>query len=315
MEVSSHALHQQRTAGIHFSVAAFTNLSSEHRDYHLRMKDYRDAKGLLFSRLDADAWAVLNRDDRASKAYARGRGAKDLWYGLRSKADVTAEDIVLSLSGARFTLRTPRGRVKVHTHLLGGHNVQNCLTAAAVAEALDIPLATIAAGIEALKAVRGRLETVPSSRPFRVLVDYAHKTDALYNALSTVRELVKGSGRLLVVFGCGGDRDRFKRPEMAKVAERLADRVIVTSDNPRSEEPQAIADEIVKGFSSPGAATVELDRRAAIALAIREARPGDVVVIAGKGHETYQIAKGVTRPFDDVAVASEILAAENAEVA
>ena len=308
MEVSSHALHQQRTAGIHFSVAAFTNLSSEHRDYHLRMKDYRDAKGLLFSRLDADAWAVLNRDDRASKAYARGRGAKDLWYGLRSKADVTAEDIVLSLSGARFTLRTPRGRVKVHTHLLGGHNVQNCLTAAAVAEVLAIPMESIAAGIEALAKVSGRLEAVPSEKPFTVLVDYAHKTEALRHALAAVADLIQGDARLIVVFGCGGDRDRTKRPKMAEVAEKLADRIIVTNDNPRSEKPEDIAARICKGFLSRRKVTVELDRRAAIAMAISMARPGDAVVIAGKGHEDYQIVGQTKRHFDDRETAAEILA-------
>jgi UDP-N-acetylmuramoyl-L-alanyl-D-glutamate--2,6-diaminopimelate ligase len=307
MEVSSHALHQQRTAGIHFSVAAFTNLSSEHRDYHRTMKDYRDAKGLLFSRLGADAWAVLNKDDRASKAYTRGRGAKDLWYGLRSKADVTAEDIQFSLSGARFTLRTPRGRVKVRTHLLGRHNVQNCLTAAAVAEALAVPMEAIAAGIEALAMVRGRLEAVPSEKPFAVLVDYAHKTEALRHALATVADLLQGDARLIVVFGCGGDRDRTKRPKMAEVAEKLADRIIVTNDNPRTEKPETIAAQILKGFVSRRKVTVELDRRAAIAMAISMARPGDAVVIAGKGHEDYQIIGGTKRHFDDRETAAEIL--------
>jgi len=315
MEVSSHALHQRRIAGIHFAVAAFTNLSSEHMDYHATMEEYRKAKGLLFQALDPQAWAVLNRDDAASVFFARGPGARDLWYGLRNRADVTAEDIRPSLAGTRFMLVTPRGRVEAFTPLLGPHNVLNCLTAAAVAEALAIPLETIAAGIEATRTVRGRLEAVPSDKPFTVLVDYAHKTDALRHALSTVADLLpdgpersRGDGaRLIVVFGCGGDRDRIKRPAMAEVAERLADRIIVTTDNPRSERPEAIADEILKGFYSRRKVTVELDRRAAIALAIRQARAGDVVVIAGKGHETYQIIGDVTRPFDDREVAAEIL--------
>ncbi|MBM4018677.1 MAG: UDP-N-acetylmuramoyl-L-alanyl-D-glutamate--2,6-diaminopimelate ligase [Planctomycetes bacterium] len=308
MEVSSHALHQRRTAGIRFAVAAFTNLSSEHRDYHRTMKDYREAKGLLFRSLEPGAWAVLNRDDRASRAYARGPAARDLWYGLTGKADVTAEDIQPSLAGSRFTLITPRGRAQVRTHLLGRHNVMNCLAAAGVAEALAIPLETIAAGIEALPSVRGRLEVVPSDKPFAVLVDYAHKTEALRQALSAVADLLEGDARLIVVFGCGGDRDRTKRPRMAAVAERLADRIIVTSDNPRSERPEDIAAQICKGFLSRRRVTVELDRRKAIAAAIALARPGDVIVIAGKGHEDYQITGQTKRHFDDRETAAEILA-------
>jgi UDP-N-acetylmuramoyl-L-alanyl-D-glutamate--2,6-diaminopimelate ligase len=308
MEVSSHALHQQRTAGIHFSVAAFTNLSSEHRDYHRTMKDYREAKGLLFKGLDADAWAVFNKDDPAGRSYARGRGAKDLWFGLRSKADVTAEDIQPSLAGTRFTIRTLRGRIKVRTHLLGRHNVLNCLTAAAAAEALAIPMEMIAAGIDALATVRGRLEAVPAEKPFKVLVDYAHKTEALRHALTTVADLLEGDARLIAVFGCGGDRDRTKRPKMAEVAEKLADRIIVTNDNPRTEKPEDIAAQVCKGFLSRRKVTVELDRRTAIARAIAMARPGDVVVIAGKGHEDYQIVGQAKRHFDDREVAAEILA-------
>jgi UDP-N-acetylmuramoyl-L-alanyl-D-glutamate--2,6-diaminopimelate ligase len=307
MEVSSHALDQRRTAGIRFSVAAFTNLSPEHRDYHLTMDDYRAAKGRLFEMLDPQAAAVLNADDPVSAYYKQVTHARVLWYGLKGGVDVTAEDVRLSLSGTRFMLVTPRGRAEARTALLGLHNVQNCLAAAAVGEALGLPLEKIVAGIAALPMVRGRLEAVPGDRPFTVLVDYAHKTDALEHCLGTVHDLVHGHGRLIAVFGCGGNRDRKKRPDMAKVAERLADRVIVTSDNPRNEEPQAIAAEIVAGFSSMQKVTVELDRRAAIALAISEARPGDAVVIAGKGHETYQQIGDVKRPFDDREVAAEIL--------
>jgi UDP-N-acetylmuramoyl-L-alanyl-D-glutamate--2,6-diaminopimelate ligase len=308
MEVSSHALHQRRTAGIRFGVAVFTNLSSEHRDYHPTMKEYRAAKGLLFAGLEPDAWAVLNRDDRASKSFARGKGARDLWYGLAKKADVMAEDIQLSLSDSRFTLVAPRGRVRVRTHLLGRHNVMNCLAAAAAAETLGVPLEAVAAGIEDLGAVRGRLEAVPSDKPFTVLVDYAHKTEAMRNALSTVADLLAADARLIVVFGCGGDRDRQKRPKMAAVAEALADRIIVTNDNPRSEKPEDIAARICKGFLSRRKVTVELDRRNAIALAVSMARPGDAIVIAGKGHEDYQILGPTKRHFDDREVAAEILA-------
>jgi UDP-N-acetylmuramoyl-L-alanyl-D-glutamate--2,6-diaminopimelate ligase len=299
-------LDQHRTAGIRFAVAAFTNLSPEHRDYHPTMEHYRAAKARLFETLEPQATAVLNADDPTSDYFAPRTRASILKYGLHG-ADVTAEDVRLGLTGTDFVLVTPRGRAKMHTGLLGMHNVQNCLTAAGIGEALGLPLETIAAGIAALPAVRGRLEAVPGDRPFAVLVDYAHKTDALEHCLGTVHDLIRGQGRLIAVFGCGGNRDREKRPDMARVAERLADRVIVTSDNPRHEEPGAIAAEIVAGFASMKKVTVELDRRAAIAMALAEARPGDAVVIAGKGHETYQIIGDVKRPFDDRQVAAEIL--------
>ncbi len=307
MEVSSHALHQRRTAGIAFDVGAFTNLSPEHLDYHEDMISYREAKGRLFAGLSPEAHAVLNADEETSRAFAEVSPAPVLWYGLGGAADVTAENVRSGTDGSRFTLVTPRGRATVRTRLLGMHNVCNCLTAAAMAEALGLPTEAVAAGLEAVETVRGRLEPVPTTLPFSVLVDYAHKTDALEHALATVRDLVHGQGRLVLVFGCGGDRDRQKRPAMAGVAERLADRIVVTNDNPRSEDPRAIADEVLAGFADPDRVTVELDRREAIARALGEARPGDVVIIAGKGHETYQIIADVTRPFDDREVAAEVL--------
>jgi UDP-N-acetylmuramoyl-L-alanyl-D-glutamate--2,6-diaminopimelate ligase len=307
MEVSSHALHQKRTVGINFRVGAFTNLTPEHLDYHKDMVSYREAKGILFAGLAADATAVLNTDDEASRSFADATRARVLWYGFTPQADVTAADIRADVRGSTFTLVTPRGKARVRTPLLGQHNIANCLTAAAIGEAIEVPLGEIVGGIEALLTVRGRLEPVPTPLPFAVLVDYAHKTDALRHALGTVRELVKGQGRLIVVFGCGGDRDRFKRPAMAKVSEELADRIFVTSDNPRTEKPEAIVAEIVGGFASMDKVTVDLDRRAAIGLALGEARTGDVVIIAGKGHETYQIIGDVTRPFDDREVAGEVL--------
>jgi UDP-N-acetylmuramoyl-L-alanyl-D-glutamate--2,6-diaminopimelate ligase len=308
MEVSSHALHQKRTLGIDFRVGAFTNLTPEHLDYHKDMISYREAKGILFAGLAPDATAVLNTDDPASRAFAEATAARVLWYGMdAARADVTAEAVEADVRGSAFTLRTPRGKVRVRMPLLGLHNVANALTAAAIGEALAVPLEEIVAGIESVTTVRGRLEPVPTRRPFAVLVDYAHKTDALRHALGTVRDLVRGQGRLIVVFGCGGNRDRFKRPAMAGVAEDLADRIFVTSDNPRNERPEDIVAEIVGGFRAMDKVTVELDRRTAIGLALGEARPGDVVIIAGKGHETYQIIGDVTRPFDDREVASEVL--------
>ena len=307
MEVSSHALDQRRVAGIALDVGAFTNLTPEHQDYHKDMPSYRQAKGRLFAGLSAEAWAVLNADDEASPLFAEATPARVLWYGLDRPADVRAEDLATSLEGSRFTLLLPRGRAPVHTALLGKHNVRNCLTAAAIAEALAVPIEATLAGLEAVTTVRGRLDPVPTDRPFTVLVDYAHTADALENALEAVRGL--SPRRLILVFGCGGERDRKKRPEMARVAERLADRIVVTSDNPRSEDPRAIAEEILKGFSSAGAARVELDRRRAIELAIREAAEGDAVLIAGKGHETYQESREGVIPFDDREVAREILEA------
>jgi UDP-N-acetylmuramoyl-L-alanyl-D-glutamate--2,6-diaminopimelate ligase len=311
MEVSSHALDQRRTAGLHFNVAAFTNLSKEHQDYHPTMEHYRDAKGLLFSGLEPGAAAVLNADEKHTPYYRSivPRGVRLLTYGLDNPADVRAENIRADVRGSTYVLVTPRGRAEVRSPLLGLHNIANQLTAAGMAEALTIPIETIVRGLEAVRVVPGRLEPVPTDLPFAVLVDYAHKTDALEHALSTVKDLVTGRGRLLVVFGCGGNRDQKKRPAMAAVAEHYADRVFVTNDNPRNEQPQAIADAILAGFASLAKVTVELDRRAAIGLALAEARPGDVVVIAGKGHEPYQIIGDVTRPFDDREVAADILRA------
>ncbi len=309
MEVSSHALDQRRTAGIAFDVAALTNLTPEHLDYHKDLPGYRAAKARLFAGLGPEAWAVLNADDDEVTAF-RAASATDrvLLYGLERPADVHAEAVEATIAGSRFRLVTPRGKIEARTPLLGRHNVMNALAAAAIGVALEIEPEAIARGIASVGRVRGRLERVPTERPITVLVDYAHTADALRKALETVGE-VAGEGRILVAFGCGGDRDRSKRPAMAREAERGADRVIVTSDNPRSEDPAAIADEVMAGFRDPAAVLVELDRRAAIARTVSEARPGDVVLIAGKGHETYQETREGTIDFDDREVAREILEA------
>ena len=307
MEVSSHALHQQRTAGLRFKAGALTNLTPEHLDYHKTMRNYARAKRILFEGLAPDAVAVAGADAAWARTIVRGTRARQLWFGIRRAADVRAENVGSDVRGSRFTLATPRGRIGVYTELPGTYNIYNCLAAAAVAEGLDMPLEAIAQGIEDVKTIRGRLEPVPTGLPLTVLVDYAHKTEALKQVLSTVRKLVTKPGRLMVVFGCGGNRDRGKRPAMAKVAQRLADRVFVTSDNPRNEKPDEIIKEIVSGFTSMKKVTVEADRRAAIGLALRQARAGDVVIIAGKGHETYQITGDVKRPFDDGRIAAEVL--------
>ena len=297
MEVSSHALDQHRVGGVRFAAAAFTNLTQDHLDYHGDMEAYFAAKALLF---DGRCPTAANADD----PYGR-RLPADLRFAIDADdAEVRAVDVVLGADGTRFGLRTPWGDVAVATRLVGRFNVENALAAAASAGLAGVPLEAIAAGLGDLSGVPGRLEVVSAGLPFAVIVDYAHTADALDNVLRAVRPLARG--RVTCVFGCGGDRDRGKRPAMARAACALADRVIVTTDNPRSEDPLAIIAEIAVG-AGPNA-EVEPDRRAAIARAIADAGPGDVVLIAGKGHEQGQEAHGVVTPFDDRAVAREVLA-------
>jgi UDP-N-acetylmuramoyl-L-alanyl-D-glutamate--2,6-diaminopimelate ligase len=240
---------------------------------------------------------------------AKATRASVLWYGLSPLADVRGRIDRIDASGTAFDLIHGERKVPVFTPLIGRHNVYNCLAAAAACRALGIDLPAIAEGVAALNYVPGRLERVPGEAPFQVFVDYAHTDDALDKALSAMRPITKG--RIIVVFGCGGDRDRTKRPRMARVAEKQAERVVVTSDNPRSEEPTAIIREIVAGLSEDGLkrTVVEPDRREAIRIAIGQAQEGDVVLIAGKGHEKYQIVGKERRHFDDVEVAGEMLAA------
>lgn len=308
MEVSSHALDQRRTAGLDFAAAAFTNLSGEHLDYHRTMDEYLLAKRRLFESLAGSAVAVLNRDDHASEAVAAATPARLLWYGLNSAADLNARIERIGASGTAFRLSCGGQSVAVDSRLLGRHNVANCLAAAGACLALGVELPVIGRALSEPIHVPGRLQRVPSAAPFEVLVDYAHTDDALDNALAAVRPLT--SGRLIVMFGCGGDRDRTKRPRMAKVAAARADAVIVTSDNPRTEPPLKIIDDIVAGFGEADQAkvTVEPDRRLAIERAIEAAEAGDVVVLAGKGHEDYQVIGKTKHHFDDAEVAAAALA-------
>ena len=297
MEVSSHALDQQRVAGVRFAAAAFTNLTQDHLDYHADMDAYFAAKALLF---DGRCPTTANADD----AYGR-RLPADLRFGLTAPdAGVRAEDVRYGAHGTTFHLRTPWGDATVATRLVGRFNVENALAAASSAGLAGVPLAAVVAGLEGLAGVPGRLEVVSGDRPFAVIVDYAHTADALENVLRALRPLA--TGRLIVVFGCGGDRDRGKRPAMARVACALADEVIITTDNPRSEDPLAIIAEVATG--ADGRHVVEPDRRRAIERAIAAAGPGDVVLIAGKGHEQGQDVAGIVTPFDDRAVACEVLA-------
>jgi UDP-N-acetylmuramoyl-L-alanyl-D-glutamate--2,6-diaminopimelate ligase len=315
LEVSSHALDQRRTDGLSFSVGVLTNLSGDHLDYHRTMDEYRTAKRRLFQGLDADAAGVMNADDPASAEMAAATRARVVTYGLANPmAEVRAEVERLDRDGSAFLLHlcgsAPHSRAaRVRLPLVGRHNVMNALAAAAACAALGVDTEAIVAGLEHAEAVPGRLERVePAGWPFTVMVDYAHTDDALANVLSAVRALT--DRRVVCVFGCGGDRDRTKRPRMAAVVERLADVAYVTSDNPRSENPQAIIADIVGGFSGAERCRVEVacDRASAIAAALGEAEAGDVVLIAGKGHETYQLIGGRTLHFDDREVARACLA-------
>ncbi len=315
MEVSSHALSLSRVDGIDFDVAVFTNLSQDHLDFHRTMDEYRRAKARLFALLAAGAKprraAVINADDPAGPSMVEGLSVRTLRYAMRAAADVRPGRVASDAGGIRLEAETPAGRVAVESRLVGEHNAMNLLAAIAVGVALDVAPARIGEALSAVAVVPGRFERVEAGQPFLVVVDYAHKPDALEHVLRTGRKLVTGAGRLGVVFGCGGDRDRGKRPMMGEIAVRLADRTWVTSDNPRTERPEAIIDEILAGIGARGdgpARHVAIpDRRAAIRDAIGWARPGDVLVIAGKGHETYQIVGADVLLFDDRKVARQVL--------
>lgn len=311
MEASSHALHQERCAGLDFKVGVFTNLTGDHLDYHKTMEEYLLAKRRLFEGLGAESTAVLNLDDPASQslaAAARDRKARVLFYGLQPEAEFFARVRKLDAAGTVFDLVTPTRTVPVRTPLIGKHNVSNCLAAAGACAALGLNLEHVARVLEHVNIVPGRLERVPVDASFSIFVDYAHTDDALVNVLSALRPVTKG--KLILVFGCGGDRDRTKRPRMAAVAEKLADEIVVTSDNPRTEQPAAIIDDILKGFSPAGLKRIHMhvDRRNAISHAVNMAGEGDILLIAGKGHEKYQIVGAEKHHFDDVEVAGESVA-------
>src|SRR5437870_9713889 len=313
MEVSSHALALDRTAGCQFGTAVFTNLTQDHLDFHADMEDYFRAKLRLFTALAAEARAVVNGDDPYGERVVEATQAKVWTYAIDRPADLRAEDVQISLNGVQFTAHTPAGSVALRSRLVGRHNVHNILAAVGVGLAQGVPLEAIAAGVATLRNVPGRFEQVEAGQPFTVVVDYAHTEDALYRLLTTA-QAVK-TGRIITVFGCGGDRDRGKRPKMGRVAARYSDLSVVTSDNPRTEDAAAIIREVEPGVragleeAGRGRYIVEPDRRAAIMEAMRAAQPGDLVVIAGKGHEDYQIIGKVKHPFDDRVVAREAIEA------
>ena len=307
IEASSHALSQNRLAGIRFKAAAFTNLAGDHLDYHKTEEDYLAAKTILFSPLSPDAVAVLNKQSPHVESIAKQTQAKILWYAIDEPADIIARIESIDTGGTVFEMEYAGQSAIVKTPLLGLYNVSNCLAAAGLCLVAGFDLKTTVAGLSALKTIPGRLEKIDFDCDFSVLVDYAHTDDALKNVLSTLKPLCKG--KLIVVFGCGGDRDKTKRPRMAKVAEQLADLIFVTSDNPRTENPDEIIKDIIAGFENPDSQTilVESDRKKAIASAIRAAGNNDIVLIAGKGHETYQIIGKKKFDFSDKQIASEYL--------
>ncbi len=329
MEVSSHALALRRVAGIRFRAAVFTNLTQDHLDFHGTMERYLDAKAILFRGLGPDAVAVLNADDPASKMLRQATRARVVSWGQTPGADVRIERSTISIAGTEIALAVGTGvegatgaraakaePLIVRSPLLGVPNARNLAAAAAALLALGVPRDAVSRGLGAVTGVPGRFERVDAGQPFLVLVDYAHTDDALSNVLRTVRDL--GPRRVITVFGCGGDRDRAKRPLMGFAAASASDLVVVTSDNPRSEEPRAILEEILPGVRRalalgegaalpPDRCLVIVERREAIRRAIERAGAGDCVVIAGKGHETYQILGDRTVPFDDRQVAREAL--------
>ena len=313
MEVSSHALSLKRVDGMQFAAAVFTNLTRDHLDFHEDMEAYFAAKRRLFEMLPDGAPGVINLDDPRGASLVE-ISSRPVTYAINAAADVTAGQIEMTLAGLRCTITTPKGVVPVASKLVGRPNVYNILAATAAAVALDIPLDAIARGITNLSGVPGRFEVVSSAHDdVTVVVDYAHTDDALRNLLETARPLT--TGRLITVFGCGGDRDRSKRPLMGMVAARLSDVVVITSDNPRSEDPQRIIEEIERGIpagsqaSSRAPAVVSVvERAAAIERAIAMAAKADVVLIAGKGHEKYQQIGDRVLPFDDGEVARAALA-------
>lgn len=313
MEVSSHGLALHRVDGIQFDVAAFTNLTQDHLDFHRTFDEYRQAKRRLFQLLaESDKptrTAVVNTDDPSGASIVAGLPLATITFGLGRAAMVRGLARDLSVDGIAMSVETPRGRMELRSPLIGEHNVLNLLGAVGCGLALDLPLPLVAKALTGVSTVAGRFERVDAGQPFLVVVDYAHTPDALERVLATARGLTRR--RLGVVFGCGGDRDRTKRPMMGEIAARLADRVWVTSDNPRTERPEAIIDAIVGGIRrSPADLTrcvTMPDRRNAIEDALRWAQPGDCVLIAGKGHETYQLVGADVLPFDDRDAAREIL--------
>lgn len=310
MEVSSHALDEGRVHGCDFNVAVFTNLTQDHLDFHKTMDDYKLAKGLLFSQLGSSfshehpKYAILNNDDPASKMYLKGTAAHVLTYGIEKKSDLQAINIKMSSSGTSFDLISPFGEHHVSLKLIGKFNVYNVLASIGASIVSNIPIQKIIQSIEEVEGVSGRFEPVFAGQNFTVIVDYAHTPDSLENALKTINQFAEK--RIFVIIGCGGDRDRSKRPLMAEIACRYSSDPIFTSDNPRSENPFDILKDMEAGVNGKHYKTI-VDRKEAIYYAVNAAEDGDVILIAGKGHETYQLIGNQILEFDDRLVAKEAI--------
>jgi UDP-N-acetylmuramoyl-L-alanyl-D-glutamate--2,6-diaminopimelate ligase len=309
MEVSSHALALRRVDETRFAAGVFTNLTRDHLDYHGDMESYFSAKRRLFEMLPAGAPSIVNLDDPRGEALRR-IVARPITYAINKPADVTPGPLSFTWEGLRFDVRTPAGPVHVRSKLVGRPNVSNILATVATATALELPVAAVERGLSTLDGVPGRFQVVSAAADdITVVVDYAHTDDALKNLLETARPLARN--RMITLFGCGGDRDRTKRPLMGAVASRLSDVVVITSDNPRSEDPLRIIEDIKRGVQTPSDRSTPffamVDRREAIRFAIKTAAPGDLVLLAGKGHEKSQVIGAIELPFDDVEIAREAL--------
>ena len=296
MEVSSHALAQERVSSVDFSYAIFTNLTHDHLDYHLNMDAYFKAKARLFKAMPKNTVSIFNIDDPYARRLLNMTRSRVITYGLGSRAMVSARDIRFSIRSTRFIAKTPKATIEITSPLIGRHNLYNVLAAISLGTAVGLRPDTIKNAIAKFKPVPGRLERVDRGGDFSVFVDYAHTDDALKNVLTTLKELT--ASRIIVVFGCGGNRDKAKRPKMGRVASELSDFAIITSDNPRNESPRDIIADILSGITTKNFKVIA-DRRAAILGSIKMARPGDVILIAGKGHETRQIFKNRSIHFDD----------------
>lgn len=310
MEVSSHALEQNRVGGCRFNGAIFTNLTQDHLDYHITMDNYFKAKALLFQRLEEGSFAVINIDDEYGEKFLQqvGQGVTKYTYGINKLADVMAKDIKFSSNGAEFILVVKDKEYNVNLHMNGLFSVYNVLAAITSAICMEIDIERALNALQNVHGVAGRFEVV-NKKPL-VIVDYAHTPDGLENVLKTARQITPQNGKLICLFGCGGDRDATKRPKMGAIAQQLADKIIITSDNPRSEDPQQIITDIIAGLKSinPETVVIEPDRAEAIAMLKNIASNNDVILIAGKGHEDYQILKDKTIHFDDREQARKVFA-------
>lgn len=310
MEVSSHALSLGRVHGCDYDVAVFTNLTQDHLDYHKTMEEYKHAKGLLFAQLgnsyhhNREKYAVLNSDDPVTEEYMRSTAATVITYGIDTHSDIMAKDIVMTSGGTTFTLVTPSESVNITMKLIGKFNVYNVLAAIAATLVSGVTLQTIIHVVTNLTGVPGRFEVVDGGQDYTVIVDYAHTPDSLENVLTTAKQFAKGN--VYCIVGCGGDRDRTKRPIMAGVATEYATHAILTSDNPRSEDPQAILDDMLAGAKGNNYEVI-VDRKEAIFHGVSEAKAEDIIIIAGKGHETYQIIGKEVHHFDDREIAKEAI--------